>query len=251
MTNKLMSVAVAAALLIGGIANANPSRMAAEQALNTMSKTDMGRKFADMLNVKIPKGELAVAQREELISKVEAALKSNKEATGVLSQLEGATAGMKGAQLERATFTFLNNNPVVQRMIVTAASTSVSNKVVNQTTASTAKEVLACEGGEPILIPPGARKAGLLGIKCDQALSAENKQVAIDMFTQMGADGVASWDKEAQQMVEILVARNPLGKSTPAEARTAAVQGAQTLCTNCLECAPGLKNAVASLKPGI
>lgn len=247
MSNKLMSVAVAAVLVLGSIANANPSRIAAEEALNLMSKTEMGRKFADMVGVKIPKGELAVSQRQQLVKEVEAAMNARPQMTSALSELQAVSAGKSGAQLERVSFQALNNNAYFQTLVKASAGANVVDQVVGQKAAKTSQEVLSCEGADSILIPPGARKAGLLGIKCDQSLSAANKQVAVDMFTQMGADGVSSWAAEAQQMVSILETNNPLGESTPAAIRASAKQGAKTLCNNCLDCASGLRSAVNAL----
>lgn len=231
MFNKVVAVAAVACLAVSGIASANGARIAAEQATKILEETQAGRQFAEALGIKFPKeyATFTRAQKDSFLSKVDMnavarKLDAKPEAQGVLSKLAASTKGLTGKQAEAAAVKVVSTDGAA--LLVQAQSgPSVMNQVMGNKTTVAEKDGQSCKSDYAI---PSDVKS-LLGFYCQQPLSVQAKDRAVELFREAQADGTPGND--AAQVAQAVGGK----------------QGLLYLIENCLSVTPGFRQQALAL----
>ncbi len=234
MFNKIVAVAAVACLAVGGIANANAGRMAAEQATKILQETQAGRQFAEALGIKFPKdyATLSQSQKTQFLSKidmkaVEASLNAKPQAQGVLAKLAASTKGLTAKQAEAAAVKIVSIDGAAL-LAQAQAGTSAMNQIMGPKTAVADKATgPTCESTFKI---PADVSGDLLGFACAQPLSDAAKARAVEIIRAAKADGNASDD------------------GANIAAAVGGKEGAQYLSKNCLVLSNRLTQQISALR---
>jgi len=224
MFKQVIAVVAIASMVIVGQANAQATRVAAEEAVAIASKTKAGRSLFEAMGIKIPQnlGSLSKIQRTELEAQV-------AKQIGAKPKLSEVLVGLKNANSENAAAAVISFNPVSAAIV---SQNTGSKSLVNQTVAS--QEVAQGQSCKAAVSIPSDVSGIFVGFK-DCGLKLESQQAMVQIAKDVKAKGGT-----AKALVQVLAARN--GTSV-AEATV----GARTLASKCVMFSNGMASQIQAL----